>query len=157
MTDEKPLHILPREGGWAIKRENTKRAIRVLPTKELAVEHSKRISKGETVLFVHDTDGKIKKGFVPRKYKSISVDELSKLSTNRIHVVPREDDWAVKRENRKQPSKTFSKKYQAIRHAHEQADRNGVSMVIHNKDGTIHHIDLPPHYQSPVADLLHLR
>ncbi|MFW5977537.1 MAG: DUF2188 domain-containing protein, partial [Candidatus Nanoarchaeia archaeon] len=126
-------------------------------TEELAIEQGKYLSRGESAVFVHNTDGKIRKGFIPKKFKTISIEKLSKLSTKRIHVLPREKEWMVKKENRKQPSKTFSKKFQAIRYAHDQADKTGAIMVIHNADGKISHMDLPPHSQTLIANLLHLR
>lgn len=151
-------HILPRNNGWAVKREGSKRASKIFPKKDQAVAFAKKKSiRNESSVFVHKMDGTIQEVTKPLMSTNKKIPK-SKVDTKRqVHVVPKDDGWAVKNEHRKQVAKTFESKYKAVRYAHNMADNNNAIMVIHRSNGEINHIDIPPHYQSMASDILHLR
>lgn len=157
MSKEKPIHVVPRENGWAITREGASRAIKIMPTKATAKKAASKYSKMKVPVFLHDTNGTIQEVFTPRTRPKTPAKNLTKATKQRVHVVPRDDEWVVQRENQQQPSKTFSTKYSAIRYAHRLSDNAKAAMVVHNSNGQINHIDIPPHYNSMLADVIHLR
>jgi len=53
------------------------------------------------------------------------------------HVVPQEGRWAVREERSDQPPRVFEKQTDAIRHARNQARKDGGELVIHGRDGRI--------------------
>jgi len=55
----------------------------------------------------------------------------------RIHVVPTENGWAVKREGQKTPLSSHRKKDTAEGAGRAVAKREETELVIHKKDGTI--------------------
>ncbi|MES2767022.1 MAG: DUF2188 domain-containing protein [Bacteroidota bacterium] len=73
--------------------------------------------------------------------RKIPVNELKRRmkadsgSSSRVHVVVRDDGWAVKREGASRASKVFSTKTEAVRGAKSFSKDNDV--IIHRKDGTI--------------------
>jgi uncharacterized protein YdaT len=153
MTTENKLHVLPRDNGWAIKREGNSRASRIFDTKRGAVAKAKNMAAHDGYVYVHNKDGAIQ-----RVENGSMVDIPSgTMSSQRIHVLPLEGDWAVKSEKTQKPSRVFNTKYSAIRYAHQMADRNNAAMVVHKDNGAINHVDIPPHFTSPVSALLHLR
>lgn len=54
-----------------------------------------------------------------------------------VHVVPRGNDWAVKTEGTHRAHRVFERKADAVQIAHDQAKRNHVELVIHNRNGEI--------------------
>ncbi len=55
-----PLHVTPRDRGWAVIREGADRAGRVFDTKREATEHARQRAKaGDTHVVIHDDDGRI--------------------------------------------------------------------------------------------------
>jgi hypothetical protein len=60
----KIVHILPRRNGWAIKRETTKKAWLVTPTRDPAVSKASKI-KGIEKIVVHKKDGTLWRVFLP--------------------------------------------------------------------------------------------
>jgi hypothetical protein len=57
---------------------------------------------------------------------------------NRFHVVPKGDDWAVRREGASKPGKVFENKQDAVDHGRDAAKKQEPSqLIIHKKDGTI--------------------
>lgn len=56
----KKIHVISRNGGWAVKTEGTARASKVYGTKAAAVNGAKKTSKGRDVI-VHKKDGSIEK------------------------------------------------------------------------------------------------
>ncbi len=63
-------------------------------------------------------------------------------STNRKrtwhqHVVPYEDDWAVRREGNKRVTSKHRKQSTAIRKAKSLAKKHKADVIIHRADGTI--------------------
>lgn len=58
-----------------------------------------------------------------------------------IHVVPRDDKWATKKEGSARAGAVVSTQKEAIVRAVRQAKREKVEVVIHKKDGTIRDSD----------------
>ncbi len=54
----KRIHVISRDGGWAVKKEGNTRASKVYSTKAAAIEGAKRSSKGHQVV-IHKRDGSI--------------------------------------------------------------------------------------------------
>lgn len=59
------------------------------------------------------------------------------MTNKNIHIVPKGDRWAVKKEGVKQPISTHRTKELADEQARSQARKNKVELVIHGKDGKI--------------------
>ncbi len=58
-----------------------------------------------------------------------------------VHVVPRGDGWAVKREGSDRASKVTETQRQAIHAGRETARREGAELVIHGQNGRIREKD----------------
>jgi hypothetical protein len=58
-----------------------------------------------------------------------------------IHVVPRGDSWATKKEGAQRAGVVTDTQAAAIERARQQAIRDKVEVVIHRKDGTIRDSD----------------
>ena len=58
-----------------------------------------------------------------------------------VHVVPREDGWAVRREGAKRDSSHHDTKADALESGRTTARRDGVELVTHGKDGRIQDSD----------------
>lgn len=56
----KKIHVISRNGGWAVKREGASRASKIYGTQAAAVSGAKKSSKGHDVI-VHKKDGSIGK------------------------------------------------------------------------------------------------
>lgn len=56
---------------------------------------------------------------------------------NNVHVVPKEDKWAVERENSQRVSHLVETQKEAIELARELAINSKVELLIHGKDGKI--------------------
>jgi hypothetical protein len=58
---KKNQHVVPHEGGWAVKREGADRATKVVPTQKEAEEVARDIARnnGGEVL-IHGRDGQIR-------------------------------------------------------------------------------------------------
>lgn len=149
-------HVLPRGKDWAVKKEGAKRASRVVPLKEQAVRYATQLAQkgpNSSQVVLHRKDGTI------QAMKGAGKTTTSQLgSQHRVHVLNAgKGVWAVKSANAQKPAKSFTSKYDAIRFAHAMADRKETAMVVHNEDNTIEHVDIPPHFRSPLSDMLHLR
>lgn len=60
MSDKKNVHIVPRSGGWAVKKEGNSRASEIHRTKNEATGAGREIAKENKVeLVIHNKDGKI--------------------------------------------------------------------------------------------------
>ena len=54
-------HVVPRENGWAVKKEHGKKASRNFESKEQAVDYAMETAKNQGVcVVVHDHKGKFK-------------------------------------------------------------------------------------------------
>ncbi len=58
-----------------------------------------------------------------------------------VHVVRRDDGWAVRRENADRDSSHHPTQEKAIERAREIARRDGLEVVIHGRDGKIRDSD----------------
>lgn len=56
---------------------------------------------------------------------------------NNVHVVPREQGWAVTREGAERDSSHHSTQAEAISQARETARRERVELLVHGEDGKI--------------------
>lgn len=55
------VHVVPHEGGWAVKREGSERAARVYKTQREAEQYGRELAKKDKTEFVlHGRDGKIR-------------------------------------------------------------------------------------------------
>lgn len=58
MTNQ--IHIIPKDGKWAIKKSGSNKIIRTIETKDEAVAAARRIAIDEKLeLVIHNKDGKI--------------------------------------------------------------------------------------------------
>ena len=151
------VHVLPQEKEWAVKKEGAKRASKKFSRKDQATRYAQSLAKKESAsAYIHDTDGAISevKGSGQKRVPA----SKSRMETQRrIHVMKKGDDWAVQTEGADRPIKRLDTKYEAIRLAHSVADRRKAAMVVHDNKNRISHIDIPPHYRSPLSAMLHLR
>lgn len=72
-----------------------------------------------------------------------------------VHVVPHRDGWATKTEGASRAGVVTDTQRQAIERAREQAQRQGVEVVIHRKDGTIRDSDSYGNDPNPPKDKRH--
>lgn len=56
--------------------------------------------------------------------------------TNRYHILPNGNGWAVLREGNSRPSATARTKKEAVKLARELVSRRGGSLIFHRPDGT---------------------
>ena len=57
----KPLHVLPHEGGWAVRYEGNKRSKLACSNKVDAVQRARELArKSNSELIIHDKRGRIK-------------------------------------------------------------------------------------------------
>ena len=57
-ASSKRIHVISRNGGWAVKSEGATRASRVYKTKDAAVKGATKSSKGRDIV-IHKRDGSI--------------------------------------------------------------------------------------------------
>jgi len=72
-----------------------------------------------------------------------------------IHVVPREDGWAVRREGAQRDSSHHDRKSEAMDAARDTARRERVEVVEHGKDGRIQDSDSYGSDPNPPRDNKH--
>ncbi|MEO8754633.1 MAG: DUF2188 domain-containing protein [Casimicrobiaceae bacterium] len=72
-----------------------------------------------------------------------------------IHVVPREDGWALRREGAERDSSHHGRKSDAMDAARETARRERVEVVEHGKDGRIQDSDSYGNDRNPPRDKKH--
>ena len=59
-SEGRKVHVISRNGGWAVKKEGNSRASKIYRTKDAAVKGARSSSKGSDVI-VHKRDGSIEK------------------------------------------------------------------------------------------------
>lgn len=58
---KKNQHVVPHEGGWAVKSEGADRATKVVPTQGEAIGIARDIAQyNNSELFIHGRDGRIR-------------------------------------------------------------------------------------------------
>lgn len=58
---KKNVHVVPRDGGWAVEKDGSKRASKVTETQREAIEAGKRIATRESSeLVIHGENGRIR-------------------------------------------------------------------------------------------------
>ncbi|MCB2196708.1 MAG: DUF2188 domain-containing protein [Bacteroidetes bacterium] len=66
-----------------------------------------------------------------------NTDTDSKSHGNDLYILPRKDEWIIKREKSEKASFTFSNKKDAIDKAFEMAEEDHVNVTIYGSDGKI--------------------
>lgn len=57
----KDVHIVPKDGRWAVETENSERAVKITDTQKEAIERGKQIAQNnQSELIIHGKDGKIR-------------------------------------------------------------------------------------------------
>lgn len=72
-----------------------------------------------------------------------------------VHVVPRQDSWAVRREGASRDSSHHDRKSDAVDAGRSTARRAGVELVTHGKDGRIQDSDSYGNDPHPPIDRKH--
>lgn len=75
--------------------------------------------------------------------------------SKRIHIVPTEDGWAVKRENSERASAKTDTKTEADKIAREMARNEKGELIIHGKNGQIQDSDSFGNDPNPPKDTKH--
>lgn len=58
---KKNVHIVPKDGNWAVRKENSKRVLRVTETQKEAIELGRSHAEKEgSELLIHGKNGKIR-------------------------------------------------------------------------------------------------
>lgn len=61
MTKRRNQHVVPRDGGWAVKPEGGQRASSIHGTQRGATDRRREVSRNQhSELFVHGRDGRIR-------------------------------------------------------------------------------------------------
>lgn len=74
MAGRKVWHVVPHEGGWAVKKEEALRATSINKNKEQAVQAARELAKANkpSQIIIHGRDGRIQEertyGEDPEKY-----------------------------------------------------------------------------------------
>jgi len=77
------------------------------------------------------------------------------MANKKIHIVPRDDQWAVRREGAERPSRVVSTQKEAIEIGRQQAQRAKTELVIHGHDGKIRDSDSYGRDPCPPKDRKH--
>ncbi len=56
---------------------------------------------------------------------------------NRVHVIPDDGRWAVKREDSSRASRVFRERSEAIELARALARKGAMEVIVHGKDGSV--------------------
>jgi len=59
-TKSSRVHVVPSKSGWSVKKEGSKRASSVAPTKSAAVSAAKNMKSGDRIV-IHKKDGTIQR------------------------------------------------------------------------------------------------
>src|SRR3712207_9324426 len=61
MANKPPVHVEPREGGWAVVREGSERATSIHPTQSEASSEGRELARrDESEFFLHAQDGRVR-------------------------------------------------------------------------------------------------
>ncbi|MBZ0261805.1 MAG: DUF2188 domain-containing protein [Hyphomicrobiales bacterium] len=72
-----------------------------------------------------------------------------------IHVVPHPEGWATKKESSERAGGVFDTKQEALNRGRDQAKREGVELVIHDRKGRIQDSDSYGNDPFPPRDRKH--
>lgn len=61
LASGKPLHVVPRDGGWAVRPSGAERAVKVFGTRHDATSFARALAhrSGGAEVFVHGRDGMV--------------------------------------------------------------------------------------------------
>jgi hypothetical protein len=76
-----------------------------------------------------------------QKAKVAVATEKHKTNSENLHVVPRNDGWAVRTESRSRPTSIHPSQREAIEAARKLAKQSATQLVIHGRDGRIRERD----------------
>lgn len=61
MTKGKDQHVVPHEGGWAVRGAGNEKVTREFPTQQEAIQYARQIaSNQQSELFIHNKQGRIR-------------------------------------------------------------------------------------------------
>jgi len=63
---------------------------------------------------------------------------------NRVHVIPSDDRWAVKREGLSRASRVLRDKEKAIELARSFARKDSMEVIVHGRDGSVQKRETAP-------------
>lgn len=60
--DTKGQHVVPRNGGWAVRKAGSERVTKNFNTRNEAIREARKIAKNQaTEVYIHERNGRIKK------------------------------------------------------------------------------------------------
>ncbi|HAD06400.1 MAG TPA: hypothetical protein DCE76_04500 [Anaerolineaceae bacterium] len=59
------------------------------------------------------------------------------MAKKNVHVVPKGNQWAVKKEGNQRATSIHNRKQDAEKRGRQEAEKEGSELIIHKKDGTI--------------------
>lgn len=62
--------------------------------------------------------------------------DREEMVTKRVHVIKRDEGWAIKKEGASRATRIYKSKAEAVEKA-QKFKKSGYDLVIHNKDGSI--------------------
>lgn len=65
-----------------------------------------------------------------------------KATSKRVHIISREDGWAIKKQGASRASKIYQNKETAIKNA-QKMRKTGHDVIVHKKDGSIQKWEKP--------------
>jgi hypothetical protein len=93
-NSNKRIHVISRNGGWAVKKEGNAKASKIYSTKDAAVKGARKTSKGHDVV-VHKKDGSIEKWY---RAETDELHATSFLKTARKLDLEGPVDWSARLE-----------------------------------------------------------
>lgn len=61
MTEHKNQHVVPHDGGWAVRGEGNQKVTRQFETQREAIEHGRQIAiNQQSELIIHNQEGRIR-------------------------------------------------------------------------------------------------
>ncbi|MEW6179131.1 MAG: DUF2188 domain-containing protein [Chloroflexota bacterium] len=74
------------------------------------------------------------------------------MAKKNVHVVPKGNQWAVKKEGNQRATSIHNRKQDAEKRGRHEAEKEGSELIIHKKDGTIQDKESHGHDPNPPRD-----
>lgn len=74
------------------------------------------------------------------------------MAKKNVHVVPKGNQWAVKKEGNQRVTSVHSRKEDAIERGRQEAEKEHSELIIHRQDGTIQDKESHGHDPNPPKD-----